>query len=373
MLAMHQQPQGPSSQGRERSSFSKAQMEARLCIRKVNGLRQVLQALQYRRKIDQVDAVRYHASLVFIGLAQDREINDLLAKMGVSQIVGFLLQCSEEQQIRIRSSSSRVQDKNYLLFRTFSRQLMSLLCPGQSSASSDAAVSGIAQMNIDKELIVSSSKLSYDPKQLLVLIRDHLISEGYTAAAEQLNKDASLALSAAHDVTDGQIVNHSDCSSSVMIDVSDDMLNKIRVAKKMPIDSPDTARLKCDHHQKSSAISVHGKRSADQMLHSDSTQSANINKKANSSSSSRDISTGSLRLKATEAVSPTAGKCFTPFTSPSYFSPSSEASKVVNKKGSQSSIAPSAKKYDRREPNKSSLSCLVENYLRFQVSSNILP
>lgn len=360
MLAMHPQAHSSTTQGRGRKRFFEAQTEARIVIRKVSGLRLVMQALQYRRRIDQIDMIRYHAALLLIGLAQDKEINDILAKMGLSQTVSFLLQCSEEQQIRIRSSSSRVQDKNYLLFRTFARQLISLLAPGRSVLMADATISGITQLNIDKELIVCSSKIAFDPKQLLMLIRDHLMVEGYMGAAELLSKDASLGDTLIARGTENNSEKY--CRLSIKTSTSDELLNRIREAKKSQVDPPVVSPIKADHHQTSMQVNAVGsKRAADQMQHSDTLNNHSACKKANSSSGHKEQISSSIK----QSFTPLPSKKVTQFSSPSYFSPATETHNSVVK-SKLVSPGPKLLKAVRQEENKSALGKLVDNYLRFQ-------
>ena len=127
-----------------------------------------------------------------------------------------------------------------------------MLAPGQSILRSDATVSGITQLNIDKELIVCSSKIAYDPKELLLLIRDHLLVEGYTEAAELLSKDAALGES----LTALGEEKHSGKYCGLAINTSDELLNKIRDAKKPKVDSPVASPIKSDHHEKSTPVAL---------------------------------------------------------------------------------------------------------------------
>ena len=57
--------------------------QARVEIRRLSGVRFIMLALSYRRSIVHVDQIRVGAALVLLGLAHDRNINSILAKMDI--------------------------------------------------------------------------------------------------------------------------------------------------------------------------------------------------------------------------------------------------------------------------------------------------
>ena len=103
------------------------QLKARQLVRKSSGVRSVIQALNYSRSLQHIDMIRASVMLVLLGLAQDKGISDLLEKMGLSSSLVYLMQSSDEQQFRTRSSKGT--DKYYLVFRAFVGQLIALLTP----------------------------------------------------------------------------------------------------------------------------------------------------------------------------------------------------------------------------------------------------
>jgi len=154
------------------------------CIRKENGIKILVSLLRYRRCIQAADEVRMLATAVLSALAQDPQIAQILEKMRLSLVLSEVVRAGPVME---RSSV------HYKTLRAAATQLIARITGRPTSTVSHSEAMDPAAWKLEKAGIVARTPISYDSRELLVLIRDHLLSEGLYKAARTLEDEAELS------------------------------------------------------------------------------------------------------------------------------------------------------------------------------------
>ena len=172
------------------------QKSLRKLTRGLGGIRIMMQALHYKRSVTHIETIRLAAVQVMLGLALDSQINSILEKIGLANTLTSMLRADHDLETDLSFVLSK---STSALFRMQAMQLVSMISPnaklglglGLPHEAIHSAVHS-AQERIERDAIVASTRISYENKELLVLIHNHLLSQGLSAAASTLEAEAGL-------------------------------------------------------------------------------------------------------------------------------------------------------------------------------------
>ncbi|XP_073276803.1 DDB1- and CUL4-associated factor homolog 1-like isoform X1 [Primulina huaijiensis] len=163
--------------------------QARDAVRANNGIKVLLQLLQPRMVTSPaaLDCLRALTCRVFLGLARDDTIAHILTKLQVGKKLSEL----------IRDSGSQTHDGEQNRWQAELAQVTIELIgvvtnSGRATtlAASDAATPTLRR--IERAAIAAATPISYDPRELLLLVHEHLQASGLPESAAAVLKEAQL-------------------------------------------------------------------------------------------------------------------------------------------------------------------------------------
>ena len=168
------------------------QKALRKLTRSLGGIRTMMQVLHYKRIVTHVETIRLGAVQVMLGLALDPQINSILEKIGLASTLTSMLRSDQDHEADLSFVLSK---STSALFRMQAMQLISMISPnaklGLGLGLPHEAIHS-AQERIERDAIVASTRITYDNKELLVLIHNHLLVQGLSNAASALEIEAGL-------------------------------------------------------------------------------------------------------------------------------------------------------------------------------------
>ncbi|KAL9177209.1 hypothetical protein ABFS82_01G044400 [Erythranthe guttata] len=161
--------------------------QAREAVRSNNGIKVLLQLLQPRMVTmpAALDRLRALTCRVLLGLARDDTIAHILTKLQVAKKLSEL--------IRDSGTPGGEQNRWQTELTQVTIELIGVVTnSGRAStlAASDAATPTLRR--IERAAIAAATPISYDPRELLLLVHEHLQASGLAVAADALLKDANL-------------------------------------------------------------------------------------------------------------------------------------------------------------------------------------
>ncbi|XP_073131908.1 DDB1- and CUL4-associated factor homolog 1 [Henckelia pumila] len=163
--------------------------QARDAVRANNGIKVLLQLLQPRMVTSPaaLDCLRALACRVLLGLARDDTIAHILTKLQVGKKLSELIRDSGSQtpggeQNRWQAELAQVTIELIGVVTNSGR--------ATTLAASDAATPTLRR--IERAAIAAATPISYDPRELMLLVHEHLQASGLTDSAALLLKEAQL-------------------------------------------------------------------------------------------------------------------------------------------------------------------------------------
>ncbi|KAL6533731.1 hypothetical protein OROHE_013564 [Orobanche hederae] len=163
--------------------------QAREAVRANNGIKVLLQLLQHRTVTSPaaLDRLRALTCRVLLGLARDVTIAHILTKLQVGKKLSELIRDSGSQP------PSGEQNRWQTELAQVTIELIDVVTnSGRAStlAASDAATPTLRR--IERAAIAAASPISYHPRELLLLMHEHLQAYGLTDSAATLLREAKL-------------------------------------------------------------------------------------------------------------------------------------------------------------------------------------
>lgn len=163
------------------------QKTVRKAIRAHAGINALVQMIYYKKNQSFVSVIRLETIKVLLGLQQDDEIKQILAKMRLPTLL--------ENQIRTENSQSQVFDINNnmaqkkALLHYYTETLVRFLSGHSTEIATTIDQIDEAQETLMRKNIVDNSQIDFSDFELLYLIRDHLASIGLNRSAAVLESE----------------------------------------------------------------------------------------------------------------------------------------------------------------------------------------
>eukprot|EP01039_Chlorochromonas_danica_P009927 gene9927-10977_t len=169
------------------SKLDAVQSHARIAVRAYAGINSLVHLISFRRNQLHAQAVRLETIKVLIGIAHDKEICQILAKMRVETIISNQLRNEVGQSAWGENSQSIGPPSN----------LLALYCHILSEAiDSHVEVSerhlDATQEALTRKAVVDKSHIDFDEEELMELIKEHLLTKGLHQTAQALQEELAL-------------------------------------------------------------------------------------------------------------------------------------------------------------------------------------
>ncbi|XP_028303285.1 DDB1- and CUL4-associated factor 1-like isoform X2 [Gouania willdenowi] len=149
-------------------------------VQNTNGIKVLLSLLSVTTPLTDADAIRSLACKALVGLSRSSNIKQIISKLP-------LFTRSNIQQL---TKEPVLQDKRseHERFCRLAAQLTEQVSGGRVASGSDVSLSRLQRVGV-----VNNSNISFPPKELLLLIRNHLLSKGLLESAATLGREAGLS------------------------------------------------------------------------------------------------------------------------------------------------------------------------------------
>jgi hypothetical protein len=151
----------------EGSHEEKARRSVRKALRAKSGIKVLVSLLRYRRCIQLADEVRMLSTRALLGLAHEAQIAQILEKMRLSLVLS--------EVVRAGPVMERSGD-HYRKLRAAAMELIARIT-GRPTTVSHSDAMDPASWKLEKAAIVTRTPIHYDQRDLLALIRDHLVAQ----------------------------------------------------------------------------------------------------------------------------------------------------------------------------------------------------
>ncbi|KAK8960180.1 hypothetical protein KSP40_PGU006263 [Platanthera guangdongensis] len=163
--------------------------QARVALRANNGIKILLHLLHPRMITppQALDCIRALVCRVLLGLARDETIAHILTKLQVGKKLSELIRDLGSQ------SSANEQNRWQTELIQVALELIAIVTNSERASTivaTDAAAPTLRR--IERAAVAAATPITYHPRELLLLIHEHLIGSGLTAAAAALQKEADL-------------------------------------------------------------------------------------------------------------------------------------------------------------------------------------
>lgn len=144
-----------------------------------NGIKVLLSLLSVKMPITDADTIRALACKALVGLSRSSSVRQIISKLP-------LFTCGQIQQLM---KEPVLQDKcsEHLRFCRYAAELTQRVSGKPLLMGTDVSLSRLQRANV-----VAQSRITFSEKELLALIRNHLMSKGLHDTADLLVKEASL-------------------------------------------------------------------------------------------------------------------------------------------------------------------------------------
>eukprot|EP01038_Epipyxis_sp_PR26KG_P011036 gene11036-14818_t len=265
------------------SRLEAVQSRIRKTVRAYNGINTIIQLLHYKKDESFVDLIQIETIKILLGLAQDAQINSILAKMRISNIILSKIKRDDSSSTQKTTSDFYPNYKHMKeLLISYGNQLMKLLTSSVNQTLDEDGDIDLTQNKLEREAIVERTHISFDQRELMIIIRDHLNAYGMEKAAavleieanlsyNNLNANKPIAIVVDDDSRDSlvttlqtpQLVNYDVMSSSIAN--NDDDKNQLFVPQYAPpglipstFDTRISFEVKKDEHEEESNKTSHG-------------------------------------------------------------------------------------------------------------------
>lgn len=149
-----------------------------------NGIKVLLSLLSVKMPITDADQIRALACKALVGLSRSGSVRQIISKLP-------LFSSSQIQQLM---KEPILQDKRseHVRFCKYAAELIERVSGKPLLIGSDVSLA-----RLQKADVVAQSRISFPEKELLLLIRNHLVSKGLQDTAAALTKEADLPMTAA--------------------------------------------------------------------------------------------------------------------------------------------------------------------------------
>ncbi|KAK2725316.1 DDB1- and CUL4-associated factor 1-like isoform X2 [Artemia franciscana] len=151
------------------------------CVRANNGIMVLLQLLLTKAPITDADSIRALACQALCGLARSAKVTQIMSQLP--------LFTSGQLQVLIREPILQDKRQEHVKFQKFAIELLERVLGKSKPALNEFDYS---LDRIRRADIVAQTRISFNEKQLLMLIQQHLLSRGFGIAADALQKEADL-------------------------------------------------------------------------------------------------------------------------------------------------------------------------------------
>lgn len=180
------------------------------CVRANSGIMVLLQLMNVKTPIIDADCIRTLACQALVGLTRCATVRQIVSKLPIFQ--------NGELQNLMRDPILQEKRQEHVTFQKYALELLGSL--SGRTATSDPDVSLV---NIHRASVVAQTNISFNDKQLLQLIHQHLVSKGYTDSASLLQKEANIG----HVINSNMAVTH---PSKFRYSVSSPVANRVRLS-----------------------------------------------------------------------------------------------------------------------------------------------
>lgn len=163
-----------------------------------NGIKVLLSLLSVKTPITDADLIRALACKALVGLSRSSTVRQIIGKLPLFSS-GQIQQLMKEPVLQDRRSE-------HVLFCRFAAELTERVSGKPLLMGTDVSLSCLQRANV-----VAQSRITFPEKELLVLIRNHLLSKGLQDTANLLVKEANLNLGHVCPITPNALTPTSTC------------------------------------------------------------------------------------------------------------------------------------------------------------------
>ncbi|TRY64650.1 hypothetical protein DNTS_034846, partial [Danionella cerebrum] len=146
-----------------------------------NGIKVLLSLLTVKMPITDADQIRALACKALVGLARSAAVRQIISKLPLFSS-GQIQQLMKEPVLQDKRSE-------HVRFCKFAAELIERISGKPLLIGTDVSLARLQRANV-----VAQSRISFPEKELLLLIRNHLLSKGLTDTATALTKEAELPM-----------------------------------------------------------------------------------------------------------------------------------------------------------------------------------
>lgn len=147
-----------------------------------NGIKVLLSLLTIKMPITDADQIRALACKALVGLARSATVRQIISKLPLFSS-GQIQQLMKEPVLQDKRSE-------HVRFCKYAAELIEQISGKPLLIGTDVSLARLQRANV-----VAQSRITFPEKELLLLIRNHLLSKGLTDTAAALTKEAELPMS----------------------------------------------------------------------------------------------------------------------------------------------------------------------------------